>query len=61
MVMVKIDSNTIIVKIIKSRKDADLTRAYQKMMLRFRRAGIIPNKHILDNEMSEALKTIVQY
>ena len=27
---------------------------------RLRRAGIIPKKHILDNEVSEALKTIIQ-
>ena len=30
------------------------------MMLRLRRAGIIPKNHILNNEVSEALKTIIQ-
>ena len=30
------------------------------MMLRLRQAGIITRKHILDNEVSEALKTIIQ-
>ena len=30
------------------------------MILRLRRAGIIPNKHILDNEVSEELKKIIQ-
>ena len=30
------------------------------MMLRLQRSGIIPKKHILDNEVSEALKTIIQ-
>ena len=30
------------------------------MMLRLQRAGIIPKKHILDNEVSEALKIIIQ-
>ena len=29
-------------------------------MLRLRRAGIIPEKHILDNLVSEALTTIIQ-
>ena len=58
--MVEIDSNTILVEPIKSRKDAELTRAYRKMMLRLRRAGIITKKHILDNEVSEALKTIIR-
>ena len=60
MVMVKIDSTAIIVEPIKSRKDAELTRAYRKMMLRLRQAGIIPKKHILDNEVPKALKTIIQ-
>ena len=30
------------------------------MILRLRRSGIIPKKHILDNEVLEALKTIIQ-
>ena len=60
MVMVKIDNNAILVDPIKSCKDADITRAYQTMMLRLRRAGIIPKKHILDNKVSEALKKIIQ-
>ena len=29
-------------------------------MLRLRQAGMIPRKHILENEVSEALKTIIQ-
>ena len=59
MAMVKIDSNAILVKPIKSHKDAELMRAYQKMILRLQRSGIITKKHILDNEVSEALKTII--
>ena len=58
--MVEIDSNAILVEPINNRKDEELTRAYITMMLRLRRAGIIPRKHILDNEVSEALKTIIQ-
>ena len=61
MVMVEIDSNDILVEPIKSRKDADLTRANRTIILILQRAGIIPKKHILDNEVSEALKTIIQY
>ena len=60
MVVVKIHNNTILVDPIKSRKDAELTRSYQTMILRLRRAGINPKKHILDNEVSESLKTIIQ-
>ena len=60
MVTVKINSNAILVEPIKSRKYAELTREYQTIILRIRRAGIIPKKHILDNAVSEALKTIIQ-
>ena len=60
MVMVEIDSNAILVKPIKNHKDEELTQVYISMMLRLRRAGIIPKKHILDNEVSEALNTIIQ-
>jgi hypothetical protein len=52
MVMVEIDSNAILVEPLKSRKDPELTRAYRAMMLRLKRAGIIPKKHVLDNEVS---------
>ena len=58
--MVETDSNEILFYPIKSCNDAYLTRSYQKMVLRLRRSGIIPKKHILDNEVSEALKTIIQ-
>ena len=48
-VMVEIDSNAILVKPIKNRTDAELTRAYRATMLLLKQAGIIPQKHILDN------------
>ena len=60
MVMVEINSNEILVKPTKSRKDAELMQAYWTMILRLRRAVIIPKKHILDNEVSEAPKKIIQ-
>ena len=60
MVMVEIDSNAILVKPINNRKDEELTCAYRAMVLRLRQSGIIPRKHILDNEVSESLKTIIQ-
>ena len=61
MVMVEIDSNRILVKPINNHKDEELMGAYQKILLRLLRAGIIPKNHILDNEVSEALKKIIQY
>ena len=44
---------------IKNRTDAELTRAYRAMMLRLKHAGIIPLKHILENEVSNGIKNII--
>ena len=60
MVTVDININAILVNPIKSHKDTELTRAYLTMMLILRRSGIMTKKHILDNEVSESLKTIMQ-
>ena len=60
MVMVEIDSNAILVEPMKSRKDAEMIRAYSVLMSRLKRAGIIPKKHILDNEISENMKNIIR-
>ena len=60
MVMVDINSNVILVEPIKTCKDEDLTQSYQTMMLRLQRAGIITKNHILDNEVSQSLKKIIQ-
>ena len=60
MVMMEIDSNTILIEPIKNRKDGELTQKYRAMILRLRHTGMIPRKHILENEVSEALKTIIQ-
>ncbi len=51
MVLVKIDSNAILVEPMKSRKDAEMIQAYNALLLRLRRAGIIPKKHVLDNKV----------
>ena len=55
MVMVEIDSSGILVEPMKSRKDGEMTRAYGALMDRLRRANIVPKKHVLDNEVSEAM------
>ena len=60
MVMVEIDSNAILVDPIKNRTDTELTRAYHAMTLRLKQAGIIPQKHILDNEVLNSMKTIIR-
>ena len=56
MVMVEIDSNAILVEPMTSRKDAEMIRAYDALLSRLRRAGIVPIKHVLDNEISDNMK-----
>jgi len=56
MVMVEIDSNAILVEPMKSRKDEEMIRVYNALLLRLKRAGIVPKKHVLDNEVSENMK-----
>jgi hypothetical protein len=51
MVMVDIDSNAILVEPLKSRKDAELMRAYHVLVMRLKNAGIVPRKHVLNNEV----------
>ncbi len=61
MVMVEIDSiNAILVKSLTSQKDTELTRAYRTLMVRLRRAGSVPTKHVMDNEVSEAMKNVIR-
>ena len=60
MVMVDIDSSGILVEPIKNRKDAELTRAYETLLLRLKQAGIVPKKHVLDNEISTAMKDLIK-
>ena len=58
--MVEIDSNFILVEPMKSRKDAEMIRAYKLLVVWLKWAGIIPKKHVLDNEVSEAMKNIIR-
>ena len=55
MVMVNINSNSILFEPLKSRKDEKLTIAYQQLMTRLHQAGITPRKHVLDNKASSAI------
>ncbi len=60
MVMVEIDSNAIFVEPMKSRKDEEMIRAYNALLLQLKRAGIVPKKHILDNKVSENMKNHIR-
>ena len=56
--MVEIDDNAILVEPLKNHNDAELTRAYQALMLQLKRAGIISLKNVLDNKVSAAMKEV---
>ena len=60
IVLVDIDNNSILVEPLKICKDPEMTRAYRAMMTRLKWAGIVPKKHVLDNEVSEAMKAIIR-
>ena len=60
MVMVEIDSNSTLVDPLKNRTYAELTRAYRDMMLRLKCADIAPQNHILNNEVTTEMKTIIR-
>ena len=57
MIMVEIDSSAFLVELMKSRKDSEMIRAYNALLSRLKRAGISPKKHVIDNEVSETMKT----
>ena len=59
MVKVEIDSNAILVEPMKSRKDAEMMRAYKLLPMCLKRAGVVPKKHVLNNEVYEAMKNII--
>jgi hypothetical protein len=41
---------------MKSRKDAEMVRAYDRLVKRLNDANIHPHKHMLDNEISANMK-----
>jgi hypothetical protein len=60
IIMVEINSSAILVKPMKSRKDAEMIRAYNALLLHLQRAGIIPKKHVMDNEVSVNMKNHIK-
>ena len=60
MVMAKIDSSAILLCPMNSKKDAEMTRVYRTILKRLKQSGIVPKKHIMDNEISNAVKDIVR-
>ncbi len=60
MVMVQINSNTILVKPMKNCKDAEMIQVYDALLQRLKRAGIVPKKHVLDNKVSKNMKNHIR-
>ena len=60
MVMVTIESNTILMCSIKNRSDQELRRAYLELLDRAKAAGLDVKKHVLDNECSRATKELIK-
>ncbi len=60
MVIVEINSNAILVEPMKSRKDEEMIRAYNALLLQLKRAGIVPKKHFLDNKVSDNMKNHIR-
>ena len=60
MVMVDIDSSGILVEPVKTRKDAEMIPSYQALMMLLKHVNIVRKKHVLDNEVSEAIKDLIR-
>ncbi len=56
MVLIEIDSNTILVEAMKNRTTGEMIQAYQVLVECFCSAGINPTMHIPDNECSAEFK-----
>jgi hypothetical protein len=56
MVMVEVDSNSILLEPKKSRHETEMIRAYDTLVSRLLRCGVHPKNHVLDNEISTKMK-----
>ena len=60
MVIVEIDSNAVLFTPMKNRTDADMQRAYLEFLHRIKGAGFAPKRHIRDNEIYYAMKSLIK-
>jgi hypothetical protein len=58
MVLIKLDSNAILVEAMKNRTASKMIRAYQTLLDCLHSAGIQPKIHLLDNECPAEFKEI---
>ena len=59
MVMVEIDSSNILVEPLKSKESEETQEAYLGLIGQLKKAGLAPKKHVMDNEVSKALKECI--
>jgi hypothetical protein len=60
MVLVELDSSTILVKVMKNCTSVKMICAYQHLIDHLKTAGIEPQWHVLDNECSVEFKDIIK-
>ena len=60
MLMVKIDSNFILVKPMTSCKDKEMQPVYKKLMDRLKNSDVIPKKYVLDNKISASMIYLIR-
>ena len=58
--MVEVDTNATLFTPLKNRTDTDMHWSYITLLNRIRATGIPPKCHILDNEYSESMKTLIK-
>ncbi len=60
MVIIKIDSNAILVEAMKNRSAGEMIRAHLILVNHLRNTGVTPKMHILDNKCSEEFKAQIR-
>ncbi|KAL7480635.1 hypothetical protein ACHAW6_006312, partial [Cyclotella cf. meneghiniana] len=60
MVLMEIDNSAILIEPLKNRTDVKCTCAYSTVMLCLKQAGVTLHKHVLNNEISTAMKDLIK-
>jgi hypothetical protein len=60
LVLVEIDSGAILVEAMRDRSAGEHCRAYQVLLDRLHRSKVYPKKHILDNEISDEFRAVIE-
>ena len=60
LVLVEIDSGAILVEAMRNRSAGEQCRAYQVLLDRLHKCKIYPKKHILDNEISNEFRAVIE-